>query len=174
MCALKYPFQTDTPAAALAAMAGLSEKVCNEPFEDIPAHYSKNLQALIDCMLKKEPEDFKESEDDPLLGEEEKREKRRLKISNRVIGKDDDKRTRMNACMTYFAIMNGYTTMSLFTLPIGFKYGGWIFSPIVLLVACFVETFAAVRLIQAARVAKIYSYTDLVEFQLGKTYKYFF
>ena len=41
----------------MVAMTSLSEKVCNEPFEDIPAHYSKNLQALIDCMLKKEPEE---------------------------------------------------------------------------------------------------------------------
>jgi amino acid permease len=52
--------------------------------------------------------------------------------------------------------MNGYTTMSLFTLPIGFKYGGWLFSPIILLLACFVETFAAVRLIQCAREVEIY------------------
>ena len=50
----------------------------------------------------------------------------------------------MSACMTYFAIMNGYTTMSLFTLPIGFRYGGYVFSPFILLLACIVETFAAV------------------------------
>lgn len=76
--------------------------------------------------------------------------------------------------MTYFAIMNGYTTMSLFTLPIGFKYGGYVFSPFILILACVVETFAAVRLIQAARESQIYQYTDLVEYALGKTYRYFF
>jgi len=80
----------------------------------------------------------------------------------------------MNACMTYFAIVNGYTTISIFTIPIGFKYGGWLFSPIILAWACFVETFAAVRLIQAARECQIFQYTDMVEYSLGKTYKQVF
>lgn len=77
----------------------------------------------------------------------------------------------MNACMTYFAIVNGYTTISIFTIPIGFKYGGWLFSPLILLWACFVETFAAIRLIQAANAVEIYQYTDLVEYSLGRTFK---
>jgi hypothetical protein len=80
----------------------------------------------------------------------------------------------MNACMTYFAIVNGYTTISIFTIPIGFKYGGWLFSPLILLWACFVETFAAIRLIQAAQAVEIYQYTDLVEYSLGRTFKQFF
>ena len=124
--------------------------------------------------LKKEPEDLIDSEEDPMLDVAAKSEKRRSKIAKRVKEPEGTKRNRMNACMTYFAIMNGYTTMALFTLPIGFRYGGWLFSPLVLIFCCFTETFAAIRLIQAARVAEIYSYTDLVEFSLGKTYKYFF
>ena len=97
--------------------------------------------------LKKNPSAFKDSEEDPLLNEEERQEKRRLKIADRMKEAEGQKRNRMSACMTYFAIMNGYTTMSIFSLPIGFRYGGWLFSPLVLLLACFVETFAAVRLI---------------------------
>lgn len=78
----------------------------------------------------------------------------------------------MGACASYFAVIKGYCTMSMFTLPIGFKYGGWLFSPLVLFMAFFVETFSAVRLCQAAREAEIYNYPDLVEYVLGKTARY--
>lgn len=80
----------------------------------------------------------------------------------------------MTACETYFAIIKGYTTISLFTLPIGFKYGGWLFSPLVLAFSCFIETTSAIKLSQAAAATRIYSYTDLVEYTFGRTYKYFF
>lgn len=83
--------------------------------------------------------------------------------------KEGVKRNRMNACETYIAIMKGYCAMSMFNLPIGFKLGGWLFSPCVLFMACFVETFSAIRLSQAAREAEIYNYPDLVEYVLGKT-----
>ena len=73
--------------------------------------------------------------------------------------------------MTYFAIIKGYTTISLFTLPIGFKYGGWLFSPLILIFSCVVETISAMKLSQAANATGIYSYTDLVEFAFGKTVK---
>ena len=41
----------------MAIWTNLSGKVCNEPFEDIPAHFSKELQVLVDCMLRKEQKD---------------------------------------------------------------------------------------------------------------------
>ena len=41
----------------MAAMAKLSDQVCNEPFDDIPAHFSKELQMLVECMLKKDPKE---------------------------------------------------------------------------------------------------------------------
>ena len=56
----------------------------------------------------------------------------------------------MSACMTFFAIMKGYTTVSLFSLPIGFKYGGWLFSPLILIWSCFIETYSAIKLSEAA------------------------
>lgn len=53
---------------------------------------------------------------------------------------------RMNGFQTWFAIFKGYTTLNIFCLPIGFKEGGWLFSPLVLMLACFVETMSAVKL----------------------------
>jgi Na+/proline symporter len=83
-------------------------------------------------------------------------------------------RHRMDAFQTYFAIIKGYTTMSLFTLPIGFKEGGWLFSPLVLVFSCFIETTSAIKLCQAAYKTKIYSYPDLVEYSYGKGIRNFF
>ena len=103
------------------------------------------------------------------MSPEERDERARLKIQARIGESKGQKRDRMGACMSYFAIIKGYCTMSMFNLPIGFKYGGWLFSPLVLFMACFVETFSAVRLCQAAREAEIYNYPDLVEYVLGKT-----
>lgn len=80
----------------------------------------------------------------------------------------------MGCCATFFAIFKAYTTLNIFSLPIGFKCGGWLFSPIVLIVACFFELTCAVKLTTAANKVQIYSYPDLVEYALGKTYLAFF
>lgn len=76
----------------------------------------------------------------------------------------------MNACETYFAILKGYTTVSIFALPIGFKYGGWLFSPCILIFSCFVECTLAIRLSLVANKVQIYSYPELTQFILGKPY----
>ena len=80
----------------------------------------------------------------------------------------------MGKITTFFAIIKGYTTFSIFTIPIGFKYGGYIFSPLVLIVVCFFETTMAIKLSQVAQANQIYNYPDLVEYGFGKTTRYFF
>ena len=80
----------------------------------------------------------------------------------------------MNGFETYFAVIKGYTTTSIFMIPIAFKTGGWLFSPFPLIVMCAIETTSAVRLIQAARRVSIFNYPDLVEYALGATFKNFF
>jgi len=54
-------------------------------------------------------------------------------------------------------------------LPIGFKEGGWMFSPIPLMVMCLVEGIGAIKLVQAANKLKVYEYPDIVEYAFGKT-----
>jgi amino acid permease len=67
--------------------------------------------------------------------------------------------------------VKGYTTINIFLLPIGFMNGGWLFSPIALIVSCFFETLGAIKLSEAAEKVKIYNYPDLVEYCFGKTAK---
>ena len=85
--------------------------------------------------------------------------------------KDNPKilRHRMNGFQTFFAIVKGYTTLNIFILPIGFKEGGWLFSPFPLIIMCIIEATSAIRLVQAARMLHIYSYPDLVEYAFGRT-----
>jgi len=80
----------------------------------------------------------------------------------------------MGCFQTFFAIIKAYTSLSIFFLPMGFKQGGWLFSPIVLVIACFFETTCAIKLVQVARKYEIYNFPDIVEFALGKTYRTIF
>ena len=64
--------------------------------------------------------------------------------------------------------------MNIFLLPIGFKNGGWLFSPLVLILSCFFETVSAIKLSTAAHKVKIYNYADLVEYCFGKKVKVLF
>mmetsp|Transcript_9583 Transcript_9583/g.16100 ORF Transcript_9583/g.16100 Transcript_9583/m.16100 type:complete len:84 (-) Transcript_9583:158-409(-) len=52
-------------------------------------------------------------------------------------------------------------------LPIGFKNGGWLFSPLILVVCCFFETVGAIKLSQCALMTNIFTYQDLVEYAFG-------
>ena len=76
----------------------------------------------------------------------------------------------MGCFSSFFAIIKAYTTLNVFFLPIGFKNGGWLFSAIVLIVACFFETVCAIKLTQSAHQVGIYNFPDLVEYAFGKTY----
>ena len=53
----------------------------------------------------------------------------------------------MGGISTYFAIIKGYTTLNIFMIPIGFKEGGWLFSPIPLIIMCLIEMTGAIKLI---------------------------
>jgi amino acid permease len=75
---------------------------------------------------------------------------------------------------TIMSIIKCYCTMNIFVMPIGFKLGGWLFSPIALIVVCFFATIGALKLCTAAHSLKIYNYPDLVEYTFGKNYKLIF
>lgn len=95
--------------------------------------------------FKNEPSD---DERETLMGEENS-EERHVNLKKKLDSKNDQKvkRNRMGCCSTFFAILKAYTTMNIFALPIGFKCGGWLFSPIVLIVACFFELVCALKLV---------------------------
>ena len=64
--------------------------------------------------------------------------------------------------------------MNIFFMPIGFREGGWLFSPFALIFACFFESICAIKLCSAARSVGIYNYPDLVEYTFGRTAKNIF
>ena len=64
--------------------------------------------------------------------------------------------------------------MNIFFMPIGFREGGWLFSPFALIFACFFESICAIKLCTAARSVGIYNYPDLVEYTFGRTAKNIF
>jgi amino acid permease len=80
----------------------------------------------------------------------------------------------MGCCQTFFAIIKAYTTLNIFIIPIGFKQGGYLFSPIVLALACFFELTCAIKITEVANKVKIYSYPDIVDFSLGRVYLKFY
>ena len=80
----------------------------------------------------------------------------------------------MGSVSTYFAIMKAYTTMNIFLLPIGFRNGGWLLSPLALILACFFETYSAVKLCDVANQVKIYNYPDIVDYAFGPVAKIFY
>ena len=80
----------------------------------------------------------------------------------------------MGSFATFFAILKAYASLNIFVMPIGFKEGGWLFSPFALIVACFFEGTCAIKLCTAAHLVKIYNYPDLVEYTFGKNIKIIF
>lgn len=121
--------------------------------------------------LKQEPVD--DSEEEELIENkslEEKSDDRKSKILKRNEPDPKMKRNRMGCFQSYIAVVKAYSTLNFLTLPIAFRCGGWLFSPIMLIIACFFELTCAVKLTKAAHKVKIYNYPDLVEYALGKTY----
>ena len=104
-------------------------------------------------------------ETEPLVSSNSEDKRRHIQKRN-----EDDpsiKRSRMGSFATFFAIIKAYTTMNIFFMPIGFKEGGWLFSPFALIFACFFEAICAIKLCKAARQVGIYNYPDLVAYTFG-------
>ena len=97
-----------------------------------------------------------------------------LAVKKKATDPEGEKRDKMGRATSYFAIIKGYTTMSIFTIPIGFKFGGWLFSPLILIFVCFFETTMAIKLSGVAHQVGIYHYPDLVEYAFGKTTRFYF
>ena len=60
------------------------------------------------------------------------------------------KRYLMNCCETFFAILKAYITINIFMMPIAFKYGGWLISPITVAIVSIFLLIGAIKLVQVA------------------------
>jgi len=137
----------DDSSDSYISSLGLFSSLKNDPEQEI----------LLNVSL---PSESKEEDDEVWFAKK--------KIKNRQLDHGVIRR-RMNGFQTYFAILKGYTTMSIFVLPLGFKEGGWLFSALVLIAACVLITVSVVKIINVAQKAKIYNYPDLVEYCFGKS-----
>ena len=58
---------------------------------------------------------------------------------------------KMNTCQTFFAVVKAYCAINVLLLPRSFVSGGYMLSPIAMMVACFFEALCAARLTTVAQ-----------------------
>lgn len=64
--------------------------------------------------------------------------------------KDDNIVKKMNSYQTFFAVVKAYCAINVLLLPRSFVNGGYLLSPVMMLIACFFETLCAMRLTTVA------------------------
>jgi len=73
----------------------------------------------------------------------------------------------MGTCETFFAVIKAYCAINVLLLPRSFANGGYMLSPLALMVACFFESLCAARLSSVAHEYRIYSYPLIMKKALG-------
>jgi len=74
---------------------------------------------------------------------------------------------KMTPFQAYFALIKAYCAINILLLPKGFRNGGYVLSPIALIVSCFFETLCAIKLAECGRKLNKCSYSDIVYEALG-------
>ena len=62
---------------------------------------------------------------------------------------------KMNAFETYIALIKGYCALMILVLPRAFSRGGYVFSPITLLISGSVQLYAALLLVSSGQKLKL-------------------
>ena len=73
----------------------------------------------------------------------------------------------MGVFETFFAVLKAYCAINVLLLPLSFKNGGYLLSPICMMAACFFETLCAIRLSDVANKYNIWTYPLIVKRALG-------
>ena len=68
------------------------------------------------------------------------------------------KKHKMNNFKTFFAVIKAYCAINVLMLPMQFANGGYLLSPIMLIVACFFECLCAIKLSEIAIKYNMFSY----------------
>ena len=79
----------------------------------------------------------------------------------------------MNRIQTFFALLKRYCAINVLLTPKSFVNGGFLLSPIALILACFFQTICAIKLSQCGLKVKKISYPDIVKKAMGKKCKSF-
>ena len=77
----------------------------------------------------------------------------------------------MGTIKTFFAILKAYCAINVLLLPMSFTEGGYIVSPLAMLVGCLFETNSAVKLSKIAIKYQMFTYPAVAEKAIGKTGK---
>jgi len=72
---------------------------------------------------------------------------------------------------TYFGVLKAYCAISILIIPKAFTNGGYIFSPLCILVSAFITTVCALKLVDAGLYVKIFNYSAIVKLALGRKMK---
>jgi amino acid permease len=73
----------------------------------------------------------------------------------------------MNNFKTFFAVIKAYCAINVLMLPMQFMNGGYLLSPIMLVIACFFECLCAIKLSQIAIKYNTFSYPQIANKALG-------
>ena len=73
----------------------------------------------------------------------------------------------MNSFQAYFALLKAYCAINVLLLPKAFKNGGYVLSPIALIISCTFEGTCAIKLSQCGNFTGMISYTDIVNRAFG-------
>ena len=74
---------------------------------------------------------------------------------------------KMNAFETYIALIKGYCALMILVLPRAFGRGGYIFSPIVMMLSGAVQMYCALKLVAAGQKLGLQSYSLIALKALG-------
>lgn len=73
----------------------------------------------------------------------------------------------MNAFETYIALIKGYCALMILVLPRSFANGGYIFSPMALIISGYIQCISALKLVECAKKTGIKSYSLITANILG-------
>ena len=78
-----------------------------------------------------------------------------------------EKVQKLSPCETYVALLKGYVSLSLLTMPRAFANGGYIFSPICEFCSAVVTTYCVTKLVSVGLKYGSYSYSGVVQKAFG-------
>ena len=77
----------------------------------------------------------------------------------------------MNRVQTFFAICKNYCAINVLLIPKSFSNGGYLLSPIALIISCFLQATCAIKLTQCGLATRRINYPEIAGKALGNTGK---
>lgn len=75
---------------------------------------------------------------------------------------------KMDNLRVFFALIKGYMAINILMTPKNFSKGGFLLSPILMIVGVLLESFGTIRLIKIAKDRGIYSFPNLMREAVGQ------